>query len=296
MNIQAYKTKENKIQSVANSVSQKKYENISTFQFVDNRPETVVQRKLINLANESSQVIQLGRTGQPKATPRENVPDALKSSGRKIDLKEQDLEEVSKPSGSTVTFGGEKGVLQHKDGSASMFAWLNHRLPIMCTWNEPVEGSSPQPGSVEVNNGQNHFPLGLGSRAETDRGPAKCYRVPQRLYSTHPQEGEEQKLALRPDVEAMPSRQPLEEERNPKGTFATDYAKLHHGREEHYRKIWESTFCVGKKHNWAKFSQCKEAFDGLEELQSVVAEWAPASSAKKWTQEEFKWRAPPMKK
>lgn len=49
----------NKSQSVANAVSQKKSEAESTFQFVDNRPEAVVQRKLQEMASNSPQVKQL---------------------------------------------------------------------------------------------------------------------------------------------------------------------------------------------------------------------------------------------
>jgi len=51
MNAHADKTQENKRQSVANTVSQKQRNGESTFQFVDNRPEKVAQRKLQEMVN-----------------------------------------------------------------------------------------------------------------------------------------------------------------------------------------------------------------------------------------------------
>ena len=59
MNTHADKIQENKTQSVANSVSQKKNGSGSTFQFVDNRPEVIAQQKLREMANNSPKVKQL---------------------------------------------------------------------------------------------------------------------------------------------------------------------------------------------------------------------------------------------
>lgn len=59
MNTHADKTQENKSQSVANTVSQKQGNGDSTFQFVDNHPEAVAQRKLQEMANNSPRVSQL---------------------------------------------------------------------------------------------------------------------------------------------------------------------------------------------------------------------------------------------
>ncbi|MEM8998812.1 MAG: hypothetical protein AAGB24_00990 [Bacteroidota bacterium] len=59
MQTHADKNQENKSQSVANAVSQKKVGGESTFQFVDNRPVAITQRKLQELANHSPQVQQL---------------------------------------------------------------------------------------------------------------------------------------------------------------------------------------------------------------------------------------------
>lgn len=59
MTTNADKTQENKSQSVANAVSQKQSGGESTFQFVDNRPEAVAQRKLQKMSNNRPKVAQL---------------------------------------------------------------------------------------------------------------------------------------------------------------------------------------------------------------------------------------------
>lgn len=59
MHTRAYKTQEHKNQSHANGGSQMQIGGESTFQFVDNRPEVVAQRKLQDIANNSPQVSQL---------------------------------------------------------------------------------------------------------------------------------------------------------------------------------------------------------------------------------------------
>jgi len=56
MNTHAGKTQENKRQSVAIGVFQKQNSNGSSMQFVDNRPETVAQMKLKEMANNNSLV------------------------------------------------------------------------------------------------------------------------------------------------------------------------------------------------------------------------------------------------
>ncbi|NET44629.1 hypothetical protein [Okeania sp. SIO2B3] len=58
MYTQVEKTKENNSKAITNSVMQKKSSNTHTFQFVDNRPEAVTQRKLQEMA-KSSPVITL---------------------------------------------------------------------------------------------------------------------------------------------------------------------------------------------------------------------------------------------
>lgn len=58
MNTHEDKAQENKSQSVAKILSQKKSNSESTFQFVDNRPEGIALRKLQEMANNSSNLIQ----------------------------------------------------------------------------------------------------------------------------------------------------------------------------------------------------------------------------------------------
>jgi gas vesicle protein len=59
MNTNADKTQENKNESITSDTSQKQGSDKATFQFVDNRPEVVAQRKLQEMANNSQQVSQL---------------------------------------------------------------------------------------------------------------------------------------------------------------------------------------------------------------------------------------------
>ncbi len=59
MTSHADKTQENRAQSAASIVSQKMSSGESTFQFIDNRPEAVAQRKLQEMANNSPRVNQL---------------------------------------------------------------------------------------------------------------------------------------------------------------------------------------------------------------------------------------------
>ena len=59
MNTHADKTQENKSQAVSAVDSQMQSGGEATFQFVDNRPEAIAQRKLQEMANNSAQVSQL---------------------------------------------------------------------------------------------------------------------------------------------------------------------------------------------------------------------------------------------
>ena len=61
MNTHADKTQEDKSQSVANAVIQKQGGGESTFQFVDNRPEAMAQRKLQEMAKNSSRGIKVAQ-------------------------------------------------------------------------------------------------------------------------------------------------------------------------------------------------------------------------------------------
>jgi hypothetical protein len=59
MNTHADKTQENKSQAVSAVDSQMQSSGVATFQFADNRPEAIAQRKLQEMANNSPQVSQL---------------------------------------------------------------------------------------------------------------------------------------------------------------------------------------------------------------------------------------------
>jgi len=56
MNTHTDKTQDNKSKSVANEISKRQSGGESIFQFVDNRPEAIAQRKLQEMANNSPQV------------------------------------------------------------------------------------------------------------------------------------------------------------------------------------------------------------------------------------------------
>jgi hypothetical protein len=89
---QVEKPKENKSQSVSNGISQMQSSGGSTFQFVDNRPEAIAQRKLQEMANNShqaKQVTQLQAMAESHSAQQQNpiqkkenntgLPDNLKS-------------------------------------------------------------------------------------------------------------------------------------------------------------------------------------------------------------------------
>jgi len=76
MDTHADKTQENKSQSVASTIAQKQKNVESTFQFVDNRPEAIVQKKLQEMANNNPQVAQLRAFGHMAS----NSPQAKQSA------------------------------------------------------------------------------------------------------------------------------------------------------------------------------------------------------------------------
>ena len=59
MSTLANKSQENQSQAVSAESSQVQIGSESSFQFVDNRPETIAQRKLQEMGNNSAQVSQL---------------------------------------------------------------------------------------------------------------------------------------------------------------------------------------------------------------------------------------------
>lgn len=86
MNTHTDKAQENKSQSVSNSLTQKEGGSESTFQFADNRPEAIAQRKMQELANTSSQVSQL-RAFQAMA---DNSPQVKQADQQAIQKKGND--------------------------------------------------------------------------------------------------------------------------------------------------------------------------------------------------------------
>jgi len=97
MNTYADKAHENKSHSIMNAVSQKKSGGSPIFQFLDNRPEVIAQRKQQKMANDSPQVKQAAQLQkmadnytaqqQPTIQKRKNntgLPDNLKSGIEKL--------------------------------------------------------------------------------------------------------------------------------------------------------------------------------------------------------------------
>ncbi len=74
MNTYADKTQDNKSQSVASTIARKQGVGESIFQFVDNRPESIAQKKLQDMANNSRRIKQLrafhGVTNQDEVVQR----------------------------------------------------------------------------------------------------------------------------------------------------------------------------------------------------------------------------------
>lgn len=68
MNTYADKKRDNKTKSVANAVSQNPGNDRADFQFLDNRPEAVAQRKLQEMANNNSRIKQMNG-GSSTTTP-----------------------------------------------------------------------------------------------------------------------------------------------------------------------------------------------------------------------------------
>lgn len=102
MNTHADKTQDSKSQSTANGLSQLSVDSESTFQFVDNRPETVKQRKLQEMANNSQQT---HRGVQPMAQLK---PKSLLNDKQKLDT-ETDVVGVS-----AMTTGAQSRSIQLK--------------------------------------------------------------------------------------------------------------------------------------------------------------------------------------
>lgn len=68
MNTLAHKISKNKSQTIANDLSQIQINSSSTFQLVDNRPETIAQRKLQEAINNNSHILVKQNQGSVKPT------------------------------------------------------------------------------------------------------------------------------------------------------------------------------------------------------------------------------------
>ncbi len=104
MNTYADKKQENKSQSVANTVAQKRSGDESLFQFVDNRPEAFAQRKLQEMSTNSPREIAqrkkidslFGPTSEGTAAQRREFDDLL-SRGKQGKLKDGEVELIHQP-------------------------------------------------------------------------------------------------------------------------------------------------------------------------------------------------------
>ena len=99
MNTNADKKEENKRQSAATKPTQKKSSSTSAFQFVDNRPEAVTQRKLNEIINNSTQEKQQQLSSEATKnvtqfkTTGESVTNKVIQLGKKRKKKEEDSDD-----------------------------------------------------------------------------------------------------------------------------------------------------------------------------------------------------------
>lgn len=144
MNTHSDKTQENKNQVVVNGMSQKPTGGTSTFQFVDNRPETLVQRKLHSLANNGLQAMQ---TPQLK-TIKANTPGNI--------VQKQGLEEEELLQGKFITVQKqgieEEELLQGKFNPVQMKAPEEEEL-LQGKFKPIQKKASPEPSRRENNTG-----------------------------------------------------------------------------------------------------------------------------------------------
>ena len=126
MNTHADKSQEKKSQSSANETSHKQNGSKSTFQFVDNRPEAVAQRKLQEMTNSSPQVAQLKsiqemantsviqRVGRERSNAITEVPEEIERIRFKAQLEQNGV--ASQESVSAVKAPGKLDKIKAKLG------------------------------------------------------------------------------------------------------------------------------------------------------------------------------------
>jgi len=98
MNSHADKTQENESKSVANAVSQKQSVGKSAFQFVDNRPEAIAQRKLNEIVNNSlhaKQAAQLRAMSDSYTSQQEQPIQKIKNKTGLPDNLKEGIENLS---------------------------------------------------------------------------------------------------------------------------------------------------------------------------------------------------------
>ncbi len=94
MNTYAVKTQENKSQSVAHSVSQKQSGNRATFQFVDNRPESITQRKQQKMIGKNPQVMSPNHTKSKESYVRKMQKGVVQREYDLADNSEENKEKM----------------------------------------------------------------------------------------------------------------------------------------------------------------------------------------------------------
>ncbi|MDW3210029.1 MAG: hypothetical protein R8N23_09185 [Reichenbachiella sp.] len=134
------KTQENKSQSVATEISQKKQNsNKPTFQIEDNRPEVIAQRKLQELANgKPKHIIQLA----PKVAPQQTVVPRFLFHA----LHHEGLERIK-----TDGLQGSGGVVWLSSNSTNAVSGTADRLlRIQSNGLNPALFQQPQPNNPNV--------------------------------------------------------------------------------------------------------------------------------------------------
>lgn len=147
MNTHADKNQENTNHALVSHIAQKQTNTASSLQFVDNRPETIIQRKLQVLANEKntvSGVVQ--RNGEGKAVVTDLTDPTWQPPGKR---------ETNK--GKAAISGAELKILLR---GAAMAAWKTYAFH--ATKSENVEGITrdgldPDRGGTGAAAGNEHF-------------------------------------------------------------------------------------------------------------------------------------------
>lgn len=115
MNTHADKTKENISQSVPNAASHKQSNGDYTFQFVDNRPEAIVQRKLQEAINSSPKVKQL-KAHQEMANNSSQVYQAAQFKAIMDNHSAQQQQPIQKNENNTGLPDNLKSRIEHLSG------------------------------------------------------------------------------------------------------------------------------------------------------------------------------------